>query len=302
MSLTAAAQTTTITPIAVNTSTSFIGTGFTAGELISLWTTMPGSTVTPLDGTIADSSGSFSVQISFPSGGSWAVTAHGQTSGHEVIGAYAVGDTTAAAPGTPLPGLPGTTLPAQGTGTLPGPDASAFPQVAVSAPITFSGTGFTGNEPIVFWQTAPDSTVSPILGTQSTDGAGAFTANVSFGTPGFWQVTAHGINSGHEVIGRYVVGGRDASTAPGVTTPATTATATTVGTTVTFPASGFTPGETVSAWTTAPDSTTTSLGQAVADSQGNVSFTTSFPVAGFWQITAHGVSSAHEIIGQYRVS
>src|SRR3954468_4345142 len=107
MALSVAAQTTTVTPIAANTDTTFRGTGFTGGELISLWATPPDGTVTPLDGTVADASGNFSVQVSFPSAGTWAVTAHGQTSGVEVIGAYAVGGASAALPAA-QPGIPGT--------------------------------------------------------------------------------------------------------------------------------------------------------------------------------------------------
>lgn len=308
MSLTAAAQTTTTTPVAVNVSTPFAGTGFTAGELISLWATTPDGGTTPIDGTMADSTGNFSVEVSFPSAGTWAVTAHGQTSGVEVVSTYAVGDTGALPTSATQPGIPGTTLPAQGSGSVTAPDGSTYPQVAVGAPVAFTGTGFTAGEPLAFWQTAPDSTTAAILGSQNSNTTGGFTASVSFATPGFWQVTAHGLTSGHEVIGRYVVGGSSASVpATGTTgttssTSSTTVTAATVNAPVTFTATGFTAGETVSAWSTAPDSTTASLDQTTADTNGNVSITTTFTSPGFWQITAHGINSAHEIVGQYQVS
>jgi hypothetical protein len=307
-SLTVAAQTTTTpTPVAVNVSTPFIGTGFTAGELISFWATTPDGGTTPLDGTVADTNGSFSIEVSFPSAGTWAVTAHGQTSGVEVISTYAVSGTGAPPASTTAPGIPGTTLPAQGSGSLTASDGSTYPQVAVGAPVTFTGTGFTAGEPLAFWQTAPDSKTAAILGSQNSNASGGFTAGVSFTTPGFWQVTAHGINSGHEVIGRYVVGGSSASvpgaSVPGTaTTPSTTVIAATVGSPVTFTATGFTAGETVSAWTTAPDSTTAALDQAIADSSGTVRITTTFATPGFWQITAHGVTSTHEMVGQYQVT
>ena len=113
-----------------------------------------------------------------------------------------------------------------------------------------------------------------------------------------------GQNPGHEVIGRYNVGGVG-STLPGTTGSTAapgTATAATVGAAVTFTATGFTAGETVSAWVTAPDSTATALDQMVADSTGSASFTTTFASAGFWQITAHGIDSAHEVVGQYQVT
>lgn len=298
-------------PVATNTTISFVGAGFRPGEIVSLWTTAPDASVAPLDSTTADNQGTISVGVSFPTVGTWSVTAHGQTSGVQVIGTYAVGTTSALpaignVPGMPSPGL----LPPGGT-ILSAPAPATFPQVALDAPVTFTGTGFAVNEPTAFWETAPTSSVTAIQGPQTADSAGSVTMSVTFMTPGLWQVTAHGINSGHEVIGRYMVSDSAIPSAlPSGTsapytlggTPTAAPVATTVGANVSLPATGFTVGETVSAWTTAPDSSTAALNQIAADSNGAVTVVTSFPTPGLWQVTIHGVTSGHEVIGQYQVT
>ena len=54
--------------------------------------------------------------------------------------------------------------------------------------------------------TAPDGTVTALAQTNA-DSNGATTISAAFLTPGGWQVTLHGVNSGHEVIGQYQVSG-----------------------------------------------------------------------------------------------
>jgi hypothetical protein len=307
-SVSAAAQTTSASPaipVAPGASSSFVGAGFRPGEPVSLWTTATDTSVTPLDGTNADNSGAVSVMVSFPTAGTWNVTAHGQVSDVQVIETFAVGTTTAApVPGTTLGALP--SLPTQGGSSALTPPTTSFPQVAIGAPVLVTGSGLLANEPLAFWQTAPDSTVAPLQGPQTADANGAFTLSIPFTTPGFWQITAHGITSGHEVIGRYVVTGDStipSAALPGIVgTPAGTAAATTVGTSVAFTGSGFNAGERISAWLTGPDSSVTALPQTNADSNGTATVTTSFPTSGAWQVTLHGVDSGREVIGQYQVN
>jgi hypothetical protein len=293
--------------VAANTQTPFVGSGFHAGEIIALWMTAPDQTTTPLDRITADASGGFSVNVSFPTTGVWHVTAHGQSSGVEVIGTFGVGVTPPQSPPATTPGIPGAALPASGSDTTLLPATTTYPQVALNAPVVFSGSGLIANEPLSFWETAPTGTATAISGVQTADQNGSFTTSIPFTTAGFWQVTAHGITSGHEVIGRYMVG--DTTTAPpapiapvNTTDSPGTSVAATVGLPVSFTASGFTPGEHVSAWVTAPASTVTPLNQATADHTGSVVITTSFATAGLWQVTAHGVDSAHEVVGQYQVA
>ncbi len=56
--------------------------------------------------------------------------------------------------------------------------------------------------------------------------------------------------------------------------------------------SGFTPEESVKLWETAPDSSVTGLVSILADSNGNLNFTyhSNGPLAGDWNITAHGLT------------
>ena len=298
--------------VATNTGTPFIGAGFRAGEIVSLWTTAPDATVAPLDSTTADSQGTTSVTVSFPTAGTWHVTAHGQTSGVEVTGTFAVGAANALPAAGNVLGFPAPSASVQSGAILSGAAPTSFPQVALDAPVSFTGSGFTANEPTSFWETAPTSSVAAIQGPQTADATGSFTTSVAFTTPGLWQVTAHGVTSGHEVIGRFMVGsdGTVSSSVPSSTTapyplsgtPTVPAVTTTVGASVSLPATGFTVGETVSVWTTAPDGTAAALNQLAADSNGAVTVVASFPTAGNWQVTVHGITSGHEVIGQYQVT
>ena len=235
------------------------------------------------------------------------MTAHGQTSGVRVVENFAVGTTDAPqTTGTTLGALPA--LPLQGGTSALVPPSTSFPQVAIGAPVLITGSGLLANEPLAFWQTAPDSTVAPLQGPQTADANGAFNLSIPFTTPGFWQVTAHGITSGHEVIGRYVVTG-DGSTIPSAALPGsvaapagTNASVTSVGASVSFTGSGLNAGERISSWVTGPDSSVTALPQTTAGSNGTATVTTSFPTSGAWQVTLHGVDSSREVIGQYQVT
>ena len=164
-------------------------------EHISLWETGAGCHRDPTDRDTADGTGAFSVSISFPTAGQWQVTAQGNTSAKLITNSYAVGSTGVAATTINAPISP-TTSAALPPGTLP---------AAIGSPVTFSSTGFTASEHISLWETAPDSTVIPLAGT-GTDSLGGFTVSVTFPTAGLWQVTAHGVTSLKEVIGRYSVG------------------------------------------------------------------------------------------------
>lgn len=286
-------------PAGIATPVTFSGSGFTANETISLWETAPDSKVTSLPQTQADSNGAFTAPVTFPSAGNWQVTAQGITSGRQVIGQYAVGTTTGTTAGSSLvPSSP----------SVNGPGFSTLPPVALGTSVTFSGSGFNGNETLSLWTTAPDAGTAA-LPPATADGTGAFTAIVTFPGVGNWQVTAHGKDSGHQVIGRYTVtSDGSAATAPttpssSVTAPATGATIpTTTGTVVTFIPSGYTAGETISVWSTAPEGTVTLLDPVVATSTGRAVITASFASEGLWQITAEGKDSHRVVIGRYQVA
>jgi hypothetical protein len=93
--------TTTTTTASANSNTSvvkvqasqhvtFTVSGFTANEIVSVWTTSPESTVAALDTTQANNLGRIAVTTTFPSAGLWQITAHGQSSGYETVGQYQV--------------------------------------------------------------------------------------------------------------------------------------------------------------------------------------------------------------------
>ncbi|MHB8644850.1 MAG: hypothetical protein ACYDAR_03550 [Thermomicrobiales bacterium] len=278
------------TPVGVGVSITFTGAGFNPNENISVWETPPdGSIPTALPGIQADSSGTFTDSVSFPSDGQWQVTAQGRASGHQVIARFAVGT------------IGPVTAPTGGAG-FNGTPAS------IGTPVTFSGSGFNGNELISLWTTAPDSTTAPLIGIQA-DGTGGFTDEVTFPSAGNWQVTAEGHTSKHQVIGRYSVTDPSSSTttaaapsstfiAPSTSVPVQV----TAGANVTFTAIGFNAGENVAVWTTAPDTTVATLASVQATSLGRATITTSFASAGLWQITLRGHDSTHEVIGQFQVT
>lgn len=292
--------------VGAGSSVAFTGSGFTANETIATWETPPGGGgPTALPNVQADSSGAFTTSVSFPSAGQWQVTAHGVTSGHEIISAYTVGTAGVAVP--PVSG------PVTGVPPVPGSAGFNGTAATIGTPVTFSGTGFNAIEAISLWMTPPAtdaSPVTPLPGIQ-TDGTGGFTVQVTFPTAGNWQVTAHGHDSAHETIGRYTVTDSSGGTTT-VSSPASTFTSpsvgvavkATTGTIVAYTATGFNAGETVVAWVTPPDSTAavTPLESVTASSTGRAIISTSFGTAGLWQITLHGRDSAHEIVGKYQVT
>jgi hypothetical protein len=279
----------------------FSGNGFIAGENISLWETPPdNSPPTALAGTQADSTGAFSVSVTFPTTGNWQVTAQGTTSGVQVIGHYAVGTTGAASAAS-----------VTSTTASSGQGFSTVPPVALGSPVTFSGSGFTNGETIALWETAPDTIVTS-LSDIAADSTGRFTTTVTFPSAGNWQITAHGKTSLVTVIGRYTItsDGSGATTSP--VTPTTTSSGvasattgivnTTTNTTIGFTPTGYTAGELVSVWSTGPDGSVTTLDTMQASSTGQVTITASFASAGLWQLTAHGRTSGREVVGRYQVA
>ncbi len=302
------------TPVAVGASVNFTGNGFAPNESLSVWQIGPDGTYTTLGGVQTDGSGSFTTAVSFPSAGQWQVTAHSINSGKEFVGSYTAGATTG-----PTTGTTTGTVPVAPVAAAPGSAlSSTAPQVAIGAPISFTGNGFSANEVIAAWETPPGGGVPTALPNLQADNTGAFTTTVTFPSAGQWQVTAHGVTSGHQIITAFTVGTVGA-TVPPVSGPVTgvppaagaangagfNGTAASIGTPVTFAGTGFNAGENISLWMTPPatDSTpVTPLPGIQADGTGGFTVQATFPTAGNWQVTAHGRDSAHEIIGRYTVT
>ncbi len=74
-----------------------------------------------------------------------------------------------------------------------------------------------------------------------------------------------------------------------------------VGASATFSGTGFNANETLSFWETAPGGGTTALPGTQTDGNGAFSIAVSFPNAGQWQVTAHGLSSLKETVGIFNV-
>lgn len=292
---------TTPTAAGANTPVTFTGTGFAPNESLAIWITGADGAPLTQGGVQSDGSGAFTTSITFPAAGAWQATAHSITSGKEFVGAYTVGAASGASGTSPSSG-------ATTTGT----------QVGISTPVTFSGTGFAANEAISAWETGPDGKVTALPGFHA-DTSGAFTTSVSFPSAGQWQVTAQGAASGYKVITPFAVGTAGSTSSPVTNGPATavppvTSTGTiggpgfngtpvNIGTAVSFSGSGFTANEVISVWETPPDnSPVRALPSIQADTTGAFTDSVTFPSAGNWQVTAHGHSSAHEVIGRYAVA
>lgn len=64
--------------------------GFTPNESVAASVTDPSGMVTQIGTAPASADGAVSITITFPGSGNWQVTAHGQTSGKDVVNRYAV--------------------------------------------------------------------------------------------------------------------------------------------------------------------------------------------------------------------
>mgnify|MGYP001305637698 CR=1 FL=1 len=64
--------------------------GFTANETVSASVTAPDASVSQIGSTQAAADGSVIIAITFPSAGNWQITAHGQSSGKDVVTLYTV--------------------------------------------------------------------------------------------------------------------------------------------------------------------------------------------------------------------
>ena len=188
--------------------------GFTSGEKISFWLTLPGGEVfgteQPLDagnhpGELDDEFDSDGLEVLGEDGlGIWAITYQGESSGHQSIVWFKV------LPQTPTPGP--TTQP--GTTPTPAPpvvcdlngthDATVNPTSAkVGADIRIDFFGFQPNEQASYWLTDPDEAVFGVPETIQADAQGRFTGRLTTRGlyPGRWAVTVHGLSSNHESVG-----------------------------------------------------------------------------------------------------
>lgn len=177
------------------------------------------------------------------------------------------------------------------------------PQGSAGDRLTFTASGFTPGERVDIWATAPTGVSYPRYPsvTADADGGALWTWDIAADQPsGAWTMAARGIRSNERVaIGFAVLPG------PGRPAPATTVSPErgAPGTTFSFSATGFRPGERIGAWLSAPDGTNRDLdpGRGVtinADETGLAIWQWRSPAdapGGAWIARARGILSGYEV-------
>ena len=222
---------------------------------------------------------------------------------------------------TPVPPPPPASTPAPTQAA--GPDCSGIPDPKngtispncgpEGTQFHVTGTGFTANERISFWVTAPNGVV---VGTPRPLNLGSHGASVDFGTfdsdgldPGIWAFTFQGEQSANQTITWFkIVGGSAPPTQPpasggcdvtGTKDGSVSPTSGPAGTEFDIEVHGFQGGETVSYWLTDSDGQVYGSPQTfIMPSSGSDEFTfdSSDVPSGRWAVTFHGLTSNHESI------
>jgi hypothetical protein len=175
--------------------------------------------------------------------------------------------------------------------------------------------GFTPNEQVGFWLNAPNGAVGGTVQTSSIGPEGAI-ANIPFATNdlynGIWSLVFQGTASGHQSIIYFKIeGGAEAPAAqPTDLPPAQNAVASPTsgprGTIFSFQGGGFTPGEALGVYVTAPDQSVFGAPfQVKADDNGvsevvQLRSSPDFPV-GVYAITFEGIESGAKAIAYFRI-
>jgi hypothetical protein len=181
------AQTLTLTPseptIAAGRVIEFSGSGFMAGERVSMWFTTPHQSVLGGGFASATRDGLISRGFRVPSeaiGGTWFATAYGDVSRIPVIASFEV---VGQAP--------------EAAGLVAGVQPEQAPAGTIFA---FAATGFDSKEKVSYWITGPDGLVKDAYEhaiRPNADGRVDFTwKSPEDAMPGTWVLTAQGVRSG----------------------------------------------------------------------------------------------------------
>ncbi len=237
------------------------GAGFTAGEFIGLWITLPDGSVVGLDDDDlrAAEDGMFVVELGLGPAlpvGLHRFSARGQRSGSGAI-------------------VPFYLMPGRGPNTTEGTSLMFSPATARQLDtVEVSGVGFRANETVSLWLTLPDGSVVS-LGEVQADATGAVTGSLFL--PGALPVgrhffTARGIESGSTAITPFVLQYGNGLNVPGARLAADLGRAP-QRSVVALEIAGksFAPGESVSFWLTLPNGSVLALGEAHAEANGNLS-------------------------------
>ncbi len=234
------------------------GAGFSAGELVGLWLTLPDYSVVGLDDDdlTADSKGEFAVELYLPSGlptGMHYFSARGQSSGKGGIAPFYL-------------------QAGKGPKTTDGTQLTFSPATAAQEEtVTLSASGFSAGEAISFWVTLPNGAVVS-LGQGTASSSGAFSADIylSASLPvGRHYFTAFGNSSGNTAISAFVLKYGNGLNVDGAKI------AVNVGSAkqrsfLELSGEGFANNETVSFWLTEPDGSVVDIGYLTATSSGAI--------------------------------
>ncbi|HEX2915266.1 MAG TPA: hypothetical protein VH186_31165 [Chloroflexia bacterium] len=266
----------------------FSATGFTPGEPVSAWTTSPDGTAAALPQLTADNSGSVSFGLStlgFVSG-QWYVTLHGIRSALEAIAPFQLVDSLPDSPApTPTPPVDSQAVPQGGLQVSP---SSGF----VKQIFQLSGSGYAPGEKISLWQTSPLGEANS-LGTIYSDPHGNFsyTYQSYISISGLWSITAHGLISGTEKSGYFLINSAEQGEVSASASISPNHGYSSSG--ITVNGVNFLPSETYSYWFTGPDQRVYAGGRATTNADGTLSFKCNLPdsTTGQWVITIHGLQS-----------
>lgn len=246
-----------------NDTVTLIGSGFSPGEIVSVWITYPDLRVFGVAEVEANGDGSFDypylpdfLGATFTPTGRYTYTAFGQSSGREV---YAVVDVAIdQAPGTSA----GVALTAE-----PGRDSQGSYYV-------FRGSGYRGGEEVAFWLRYPNNTVVDMGRVEAGPGGQVeYLLYVGGSAVGRYALTARGLESAANGIAEFDVLVDDLTAEAGRATLTVGPTPDTQRSYAVFSGSGFRPSEIVTVWVTLPDYSTLWVGDVQADDDGAFSAT-----------------------------
>jgi hypothetical protein len=180
------------------------------------------------------------------------------------------------------------------------------------------GEGFQPGEPVIFWLTSPDGTVTTLSFVATADPNGSITpSQPGFDTgrrdlEGIWYVSAQGLRSGRIGIASFIL---NSDLQPGPNNPTGFANVRVSpdrgdGSTVfRLLADGFRPRENVSVWLTAPDGSVRAVSTALTADRNGLINDDGFPFSlgagvqgGTWALTAQGQASGLQGIARFEVA
>jgi len=198
----------------------------------------------------------------------------------------------------PIPTVTPTPLPAATT-------LRANPaQVYGGQSIQITGGGFTPNETLKIWETAPDTTTTGLIDIKSDSrGDIDYTYHSHGPLAGVWSITAHGMVSGVEKVATFAL--TDYSPAGQEATLKLSRTHGTINDSIDLHGSNFNPDEPYTFWVTAPDGKVYAGEQDSDDrnvsNHGEVNLTYTLPAAkpGQWAFTVYGLFSKRQAIAYF---